>query len=165
MAVLTLSQIDDLCQELLVPQPNYNSQIIDYFRNMYATGCRPAELFDVSKWSYDGVSVFELQPLKGNLPRYFNASVLTSYFKDTIINNGTLYPFTTLRKQRYYNQKFRSVPQVFNLGKEVENYLFRYRYVKQLAADGEDNLTITAIMGWNDSTIVNLYKFANLYTP
>lgn len=157
MPIMSYSVLNISLIEVQMPQPNYNVLSFDYFTNLYTTGCRPLELLNNSLWSLLDDGNYMLQPLKNNLPRYIDTTQLTFYFRKSLQADNPLYaPLTYRRLRDRFNQFYQFYkPTVGN--KDVELYLFRYRYVRGLKLAGLTDAEIVDMMGWTSSSVLNGY--------
>lgn len=160
--VLSYAQLDACCLSVKNGNPHYTPDAAEWCTDLYYTGCRPSEILNKSLWSYDGIATYTLNPLKGNNPRYFDASVLTGGLKRFIAGSSTYYSTATYSRLLSVFRTTTLYSQVYRDTKPVDLYLFRYRYVKYLRIIGYTDAAIQAEMGWIDPLMVNQYGNANL---
>jgi len=142
--------------------PHYNPASSAWCTDLYYTGCRPSELLDPDLWSYDGINTYQLNPLKGNNPRYFDASVLTGGLKRFIAGTPDYYSTITYSRMKGVFRTTTPYSQVYHDTKPMDLYLFRYRYVKYLKLIGWSDTAIQAEMGWVELPMVDTYALADL---
>lgn len=165
MAILTYGELNDVCLSAMGPRVNQSWQFAEYLENIYSTGCRPAELLDVSRWSIGAGSTVVLQPLKGNNERVIEDVSVSALWLDAIDGQINIFNILTERKCRYYYQKYVSIYGLSVGSKDVELYTYRYRYVKSLNLDGFSDLEIQEIMGWTNLSVVGNYVNAVINSP
>lgn len=162
MPSLTYAQLDSICITVKAGNPFYIPDSAAWCTDLYFTGCRPNEITDRSLWSYDGITTYTLNPLKGNNPRFFDASVLTGGLKRFIAGDSNYYSTVTYSRMRSIFRTTTPYTQIYNDSKQMDLYLFRYRYVKYLNLIGWTNAAIQAHMGWVDAPMVDVYVLADL---
>lgn len=156
-AELNYSQLNISLQLVQSPVPNYNILLFDYFTNLYNTGCRPMELFDNSLWTKQTASSYELTPLKHNNARNIADLQLTWYFRNALNEGYPLYSPLSYRRMRYHFQQFYVYSHPTVGGKDIELYLFRYRYIRALKLQGDSDALIIEKMGWTSASVLNGY--------
>lgn len=141
----------------------YDINMSYYFNTMYVTGCRPAELMDISLWSFDGSSSVILQPLKKNYNRAFDSTTIAPAFIDYIINQNNVFATNSIGKYQYIFDKYNYLGRLINGAKYFNLYTFRYALARSLYADGMTPEDITTYFGWQDRYVVHSYLDDNLY--
>lgn len=159
---LDLTGITAKCDYLVNANLPYYQQLGEAFVVLRLTGCRVSELFDISRWSHLGDDIYSLQPQKGNTMRVVQLNTDCSDFQ-TAIQNQTK-PFGGLTKYQLYNvyDKVKGWDQLLSGVKDISLYVFRYRYTKQLYADGYDVPTIAAMLGYTNTLTVQSYLIATV---
>lgn len=162
MAILSLSEITDCCYKAAYNYSYHSVYGIDILRNMYTTGCRLNEATNFFLWSdFDNDSV-ELQTIKQGNVRRILKSELTPIFLNAILSQ---YPNPNYLSGSATRKIFNDVtiyPHARVLNKDVSTHMFRFRYIKQLRADGFSTNEIKVIMGLKSATITNRYINANI---
>jgi len=162
MPTLTFAQLESICATVKAGNPHYSPLSAQWCTDLYFTGCRPNELTNRQRWSYDGASTYALQPLKSNNLRYFDASILTGGLKRFIAGDQNQYSLISYSRMKQIFTTTSPFTQVYHETKAMDLYLFRYRYVKYLRLIGYSDLQIQDDMGWVDSFHVNGYADAIL---
>ena len=163
---MDLATLNSSLDQFLIPNPAYPSNIWDYFNNLSNLGCRPTELHRIELWSVGPASQFILQPTKNNYNRYFYDYELSPTLRDAIINGVNPYYGILYGKSLYYFNKW-YLYQPCKIGtKNIDTYLFRHRYIKNLAHNGFTVPEITAKLGWvNPDMALNYINSVIEYTP
>jgi hypothetical protein len=159
---LDLTGITAKCDYLVDADLPYYQQLNEAFVVLRLTGCRVSELFDISRWSWLGDDVYSLQPQKGNTLRVVQLNTDCFDFQ-TAIQNQTK-PFGGLTKYQLYNvyDRIKGWDKLLSGDKDISLYVFRYRYTKQLYADGYDVPTIAAMLGYTNTLTVQSYLLARV---
>lgn len=162
MPSLSYADLDSICVAVKAGNPHYIPESAAWCTDLYFTGCRPNEITDRTLWSYDGMTTYTLNPLKGNNPRYFDAAILTGGLKRFIAGDANYYSTVTYSRMRSIFRTTTPYGQIYNDTKQMDLYLFRYRYVKYLVLLGWTNAAIQTHMGWVDPAMVDIYALATL---
>lgn len=159
---LDLAGITAKCDYLVDANLPYYQQFNEAFVVLRLTGCRVSELFDISRWSHLGDDIYSLQPQKGNTLRVVQLNTDCSDFQTAIQNQ--VKPFGGLTKYQLYNvyDKVKGWDKLLSGDKDISFYVFRYRYTKQLYADGYDVPTIAAMLGYTNTLTVQSYLLARV---
>jgi hypothetical protein len=165
MTELTYEDLNSSLIKVLEPQPNYQSYLFDAFTMLALTSIRPAELFELNRWSEPEEGIFKLNPLKNNNPRYFNEETLTPYFANAVREGLPLYYPFSIRRLRYHFTQFYLYPSAQIGEKEVALYLFRHRGIKKLSRDGLSAQEIAEVMGYTTTTVVSGYINSAIMVP
>lgn len=163
MEILTDQELSDLCLYLSTASYIYYPVATNFFFDLWSTGCRPAELVDISLWSYVSSSQIELTPLKGNNTRTFIESELSSSLVFAIQNSIAPYDGLSLRQLESVLYKIIPVLQVQTIDKNAIAYMFRYNRVKEMFAAGMSASLVTAAFGWSSEAYSLLYSAQVLY--
>lgn len=159
---LDLSGITAKCDHLVNADLPYYQQFNEAFVVLRLTGCRVSELFDISRWSHLGDDIYSLQPQKGNTLRVVQLNTDCSDFQYAIQHQ--IKPFGGLTKYQLYNvyDRIKGWDKLLSGDKDISFYVFRYRYTKQLYADGYDVPTIAAMLGYTNTLTVQSYLLARV---
>jgi hypothetical protein len=158
MAALTLEELNDLCENYLVPLPFYSWNEAVFYQMLYYTGCRPAEAINPSRWSYVADRTFLLNPLKGNNTRTIVINEDVPRLLEYLINGETWLNRYSIAKFRFIWDKFNSYGQLIKGDKGIDLYCFRTLYVKKLKfIDGKTNSEIQTAMGWTNTHLPAIY--------
>jgi len=162
MRTLSYYELNNFLEGLLQPRPNEPSYIFDAFADMYNTGVRPSELFIADRWNANPSGSYTLVPLKNNNARVFQGSQLSTRLKEAISAGGRLYFPFSVRRLRYHFHRFSQYPFAMVGDRQVELYMFRYRYVKGLKLMGLTDEEIIIEMGWTRPTVLPGYLNADI---
>lgn len=157
MPVLTFVELKASLQAVQEPVPNYQAYIFNAFTTLFETGCRPNEIFDINRWTVQSNDIIRLQPSKKNLPRYFPIAQLPLEFVHQIETGEQLYYPYSIRRLRYHFNQFYMPAGTFVQGKDIELYLFRHYYIKELDNQGFNADEIAQKMGYTTTTVVSGY--------
>lgn len=163
--ILDLNQLTALCLTVRDRAVQYRAQTGDLFALLYATGCRESECLRRDLWRQVASDAWQLQPLKGNDPRVIQPLFPPEGWVRWQAGSG--YPFQLLSASRL-RATFDSLspfPQIRIGAKESACHLFRYRFIRQLHADGLDVPAIKARMGLRSSQVVNRYLSQSIVVP
>lgn len=153
MAIITPAQLDQICLVTLENSTSGLQWVSDCLTQMYLTGCRPADMFRMNAWSF--VSDFDLQllPSKKNLPRYFPIFQWPIYCLE-LIEAGLppFYPYSARRLLMYY-KRLTPIPFLICGAKDIETYIFRHNYIKQLYIQGASVSDISTLLGYSSDTV------------
>jgi hypothetical protein len=163
MQVLTFQELDNYCSSFIRAYPNYGVYVNDYFQLLYNVGCRSSEPHNVTKWAINQDATVKLIPLKHNNFRTLEPQNIPSNFYTAIENQEKYFDNYSIAKFRYIFNKYRTLPQLFVDRKEIDLYIFRYRYVKSLYLQGFTKPQIQSMMGWTNSGMVDEYLYAEIY--
>jgi hypothetical protein len=159
---LDLTGITAKCDYLVDADLPYYQQLNEAFVVLRLTGCRVSELFDISRWSHLGDDIYSLQPQKGNTLRVVQLNTDCSDFQNAVQNQSK--PFGGLTKYQLYNvyDRVKGWDKLLSGDKDISLYVYRYRYTKQLYADGYDVPTIAAMLGYTNTLTVQSYLMATV---
>ena len=164
-AILDLAGLTAVCVTVRDRAVQYHAHTGDLFALMYATGCRESESLRRDLWRQVASDAWQLRPLKGNDPR-----VIQPLFPPegwVRWQSGAGYPFQMLSASRM-RATFDSLspfPAIRVGAKESACHLFRYRYIRQLEADGLDVAAIKLRMGLRSSQVVHRYLTNPIVVP
>lgn len=160
---LDLAGITAKCNYLVDADLPYYQQLNEAFVVLRLTGCRVSELFDISRWAWLGDDIYSLQPQKGNTLRVVQLNTDCSDFQLAVQNQ--IKPFGGLTKYQLYNvyDRVKGWDKLLSGDKDISFYVFRYRYTKQLYADGYDVPTIAAMLGYTNTLTVQSYLSAQIF--
>lgn len=159
---LDLSGINDKCYYLCNCNYPYYEELREAFSLLWLTGCRVQELFEISRWSYISGYTLRFQPQKGNNEREVVLDASCANFIAAVINQYTPFSGRTYSQLDNLFNKIKSWNFFQTGSKKFSLYIFRYRYVKQLAADGFSISEISSIMGYTNTSTPQAYLDANI---
>jgi site-specific recombinase XerD len=163
LTILTNSQINDYCLQLITLAEGFDFFIHDLFLNLYYTGCRYQELYQINRWSTDISGNYTLQPLKGNNVRTFENIPLSIYFTNCIDNQELPYRQARYTTARRYLSRLSTIPFLMIKNKEVSTHIFRHNRAKQMH---EDEMSDTEIQNWfgeNTLSAMQNYIYSEVY--
>jgi len=159
---LDLAGITAKCDYLVNASLPYYDQFSEAFLVLKLTGCRVSELFEIERWSWLGDEIYCFQPQKGNTVRTVQLNSECADFQNAIQNQTK--PFGGLTKYQLYNvyDRIKGWDKLLSGDKDISFYIFRYRFAKQLYADGYDVFTIASMMGYTNVATVQSYLIATV---
>jgi integrase len=163
MFILTNSQINDYCLQLITLAEGFDFYIHDLFLNLYYTGCRYQELYQINRWSTDIAGNYTLDPLKGNNQRTFNGIPLTEYFTNHINNQTLPYQAARYTTTRRYLSRLSSLPFLKVGNKEISTHIFRHNRAKQMHEDEISDADIQLWFGENTLSAMRNYIYSEVY--
>jgi len=162
MAVLTYSQLNTACLQVIQPVYGYELALVTMMELMYLTGCRPIEAVDRDRWFPVSGLLVEMDTAKNGSNRQFSESQLPDGFFQAIQDGRWLFPVSRLSQAQTFFVKNWPYPKAKVGQKDLQLYAFRYRYIKKLKLEGVTNLDIAAIMGWSTTALVSVYNGAEI---
>jgi hypothetical protein len=163
MTVLSYDELNAALASCVSGLPNYPHIYADGLADLYATGCRPAEIFPPSGWARSGPDDIVFTPAKGNLQRTVAAADLSLSLLEFIDGANVHYRACTYSTVSNLFLRCWPLPRIYHESKPMDLYLFRYRYIKMLKLNGLTDLQIQDAMGWNGSEMPAVYYNAVLY--
>jgi site-specific recombinase XerD len=163
MTILTNSQINQYCLDLLNVSQGFDFFIHDLFLNLYYTGCRYQELYQINRWSTDLAGNYTLQPLKGNNLRTFINTPLTPLFTNCIDNQVLPYQTARYTTARRYLSRLSTIPFLMIKNKEVSTHIFRHNRAKQMHEDEISDADIQLWFGENTLSAMQNYIYSEVY--
>ena len=159
---LDLTSITAKCEILNNSDYPYYEELREAFYLLFITGCRVQEIFEIERWSIVSGYDVSLLPQKGNNTRYITLDEFCDNFVAAI--TGQYAPFTG-RTYSQLNNLYQRIKQwnYFQTGdKIISLYIYRYRFVKQLQADGHTTAEIATLMGYTSTSTPTAYLEAVL---
>jgi len=164
MYILSDAEILSVCLRVQEYHEEYDQVTNDFFTVLLNTGCRPEELMNITRWTWNGISPIDMQPLKGNNLRGFQKADLTPAFIQHIEAQEQYFNIYSIDKYNYIFNKYNSFGPLRVQNKLIRNYLYRYNKVRQLRLEGWSFERITNWFGWTNSGIVTGYAVKEIYT-
>lgn len=162
MALLTLAELNTNCTIVASYKPLYDDVVDEYFRMLLYSGCRPIELFDITRWSFADGYRWAWQPAKGNNIRYIQDGLVPPLFANAILTQTDLFGIYSMAKYNYIFNSFSTYSRLSTDTKDITNYSFRYAFVKNLYANGMPIPDIVTEMGWTNSIMAYGYINAEI---
>lgn len=136
MPIITNTQLNDTLQDAIANVPDFYYDAYLFFSVLYATGCRPVEVFEINRWSNYSPTQVRLLPAKGQDYRYLDKSILPSLFYEMIIGSYRQFWLASIRQMRYAFAGTYSLNTAVMGDKSSMLYLFRYNRFRQLSDGG-----------------------------
>lgn len=129
-------------------------------------GCRFEELTEISRFNRINESQIEFSPSKGNTTRIIVVNELPRLFIDMVDQQNDIFKHVSYSTTRRYFRAHWPAGRIL-LDKNTESkyvtfYLFRYSYIKTLAASGKSQAEIATKMGEVDQKNIAYYINAPL---
>jgi hypothetical protein len=158
------AQLNEIGLETINSVSSYMPWAADALTICYLSGCRPNELFGVPRWSIQSLGVFRLQPSKGNLAREIIGMPFPEYAIDNILAaKAPFWPYSERRLLMYF-KKFRPSPKLFCGNRDIETYIYRHLYIRELYALGLTPDQIALEMGYSTTSVVSGYINSVIYS-
>ena len=157
MPTLTLPEIVATCSQVVDRAEKYQPLQWIAFRTLQRTGCREGEVCDLTRWSLTPVGTYELITEKGAGIRKFEAVDLPMEFRLWIAGTKTGRAPTSVDRLR---SAFRQMSDWGRLSvgrKGISTHLYRYAYIRSMAAEGFTVPEIKERMALSSTTVVNNY--------
>lgn len=136
MPIISNTQLNDTLQNAIANVPPFYLDSHLFFTVLYATGCRPVEVFEISRWTNYSPTQVRLLPAKGQGYRYIDKSILPSLFYEMIIGSYRQFWLASVRQFRYSFENVYSITTAQMGDKSSKLYLFRYNKFRQLTDGG-----------------------------
>lgn len=162
MNILSDADLLILIDTLVAYDGYYFSECNDLANDLAVTGCRPNELFTISRWAPSTESEFLLYPSKGNNTRLISLLDLSESFIAAVLGQKKPYNGLSFRQLMMQINRVNYIGQLYVSTKPIDAYMFRYNLVKQYANSGLSDSEIVAKMGWTNIGMVGIYKNAVL---
>lgn len=163
MIVITDFELQQSLQNCINNSPAYYPFIRDFMQLLYNSGCRPHEALDLSLWSFDGASLYYLNPLKNNNTRSFIEADLPLSFRNAINAKFLPYSLINYRSFSYQFSRLYQYPTASILNKSCGLYLFRHAFIKRLYDAGYTIEQIRQTTGHKSDAVVEGYINSMIY--
>jgi hypothetical protein len=160
---LTNSQIEEHCNHIVLLSSRYYGDLLAFFQTIYYTGCRWIELYELSRWTYDGLRGYTVQCAKGSTTRYIDEANVAEFIKTKIANGDQINPNSRYNSMSIYAERFALFPHLRCKDKEISLHIFRHNLVKKLYDLGYTPEMIGVIIGEIDVKNVNIYVNSQIY--
>lgn len=174
MHLLSVNEIDNICKraanlsysgwELQPPVSSLlDFYLIDFFRNLYNTGLRYNELYDLTRWSNPEDGVYVCDTLKNSNNRTFDSLELSDYFITCVETNTDPYQMCRYSTAvRYFKKVIHPLDIVFSNG-GISLHIFRHNVCKLLYDDSYTVQEISNYLGERDNANTNSYINSEIY--
>lgn len=174
MQLLSNSEINNFCRraaglsfDLLPgwtsPQNITDSYLSDLFLNLYNTGLRFVEAFEIIRWSEIATDTYYCDTAKNSNNRTFNASELTSLFINAIKSQVNIYDFCRYTTTNNWLSRVFLPYELYLTGKRLMTHVFRHNKVKQMFDADYTLAEIQTYIGEVSQSNVLLYVNSNIY--
>ena len=157
MPTLTLAEIKDACAEVVDRSKKYQPLQWIAFHTLQQTGCREGEVCDLTRWRLTPIGTYELRTEKGGGVRTFEAVDLPIQFREWIANSKSGRAPTSMDRLRSAFRQMCSWSVLSSGNKGISTHLFRYAFIRQLAADAVPIEEIQKIMALSSKRVVQGY--------
>ena len=161
--LLDLSAITFKCDYLISCDYPYYEDLREAMKLLYLTGARIEEIFDITRWHHVGGYEVTFQPQKGNNVRNVILNSDFDSFIGHIVARTTPFVGITISQFRNLFDKIKLWNRFSVGGSKATFYIFRYRYIKQMFADGMTVSQIAADMGYTSTSTPQAYLDAEVY--
>ena len=160
--VLTLPELTTVCDNAIDALRSGDDLAFSMYSLLYNTGLRSVEVLDITRWTNLGTGYWRVQLAKREYTRDIDESLieanLKAYYTNALQNALYTYSFLECR--------IAGVTPVIKDGilrMRRTTHLFRYRFIRQLHADGLTDAAIQAIMGQKNLSSTQGYINRNLW--
>lgn len=157
MPILTLPEIKDACAQVVDRSQEYQPLQWIAFHTLQRTGCREGEVCDLTRWSLTTVGTYELKTEKGGGVRTFEAVDLPIQFREWVANTKSGRAPTSVDRLRSAFRQLCPWSDLHSGKKGISTHLYRYAFIRQLAADKVPIEEIQAIMALSSRRVVQGY--------
>lgn len=155
--ILSDAQLESLCDTVRSQVQAYQPHLATLFQIMYDIGCRESEPLQRDRWRVDSSLGWFLFPLKGNSERTLSPWVPPVQFIAWHSGSGYPYQLMSASRIRAVFDQFSTYATIRSGNKESSAHLFRYNYMRKLAAAGMSEDAIRIKMGLASLTVVRGY--------
>lgn len=157
MPILTLAKIKDTCAQVVERSEKYQHVQWIAFHTLQRTGCREGEVCDLTRWTLTKVGTYELKTEKGGGVRKFEAVDLPMEFREWIAERKNRRAPTSVDRLRSAFRQMSPWKSLSSGKKGISTHLFRYAFIRQLAADKVPVDEIQQIMALASRRVVQGY--------
>lgn len=157
MPTLTLAEIQDTCAQVVDRAEKYQHVQWIAFHTLQRTGCREGEVCDLTRWKLTPVGTYELTTEKGAGIRKFEAVDLPMGFREWIAERKNCRAPTSVDRLRSAFRQMSKWQSLSSGKKGISTHLFRYAFIRQLAADMVPIEEIQEIMALASKRVVQGY--------
>lgn len=161
--ILTFAELHQYCNDFLTNINNFDTFLHDFSLNLYNTGLRFNELFQLDRWDPYGEESVECDTEKDSYNRIFNYSELTVPFITSVYSNESVYltcRYTTYI--RYFHRYFPFYP-LYCGNKGISSHIFRHHKAKEMHEDGYTDEEIQLYLGEKELQNARGYIYSNIY--
>lgn len=165
MTILTPTQINNVCLQVVNSTSDYNDYLHSCLHVMYITGCRCGEVANLNLWKHTNPNKVSWQTIKRGGIRSINTSELPSFYVNFIDNPPASGFISSKRNIRSAFDIFSPYQAIWTLDKQISSHLFRHNRMKQLYADGWSIDDITAWFAVGANEVSDYYINSVIYVP
>ncbi len=162
---LTFPELNSALNEFLSQIESFDFFLHDLFYNLFLTGVRYTELFELSRWQYYDDNKIVLNTAKDSYDRTFTFNDISFPLYESIITGQFLYGTCAYTTTVRYFRRFFRYPDVYLGTKRISTHIFRHHKAKQLKNDGYSDLEIQAYFGEKDMKNAQTYIYSQIFTP
>lgn len=130
MAEIDYTYLHELCSVAVSNAKSYNYFYHALYECQFNIGCRYIELYDLTRWQWDGKDYYTLSPGKGNKERTFSGSDLGETFP--LLVQGDL-QYVDFCRRAAFSRSFKKLFPIYPIWhgqKNVTSHIFRYNRIK-----------------------------------
>lgn len=157
MPTLTLAEIKDTCAQVVDRAKRYQPLQWIAFHTLQRTGCREGEVCDLTRWTLTNVGTYQLRTEKGAGIRTFEAVDLPIQFREWIAGRPNGRAPTSVDRLRSAFRQMSPWSDLRSGRKGISTHLYRYAFIRQLAADGVPIEELQVIMALASRRVVQGY--------
>ena len=157
MPTLTLAEIKDACAQVVDRAERYQPLQWIAFHTLQRTGCREGEVCDLTRWTLTNIGTYALRTEKGGGIRTFEAVDLPVQFREWIAGRKNGRAPTSVDRLRSAFRQMCPWSDLSSGRKGISTHLYRYAFIRQLAADKVPIEDIQRIMALASRRVVQGY--------
>jgi integrase len=165
MKILSLDEINKVCNDIVIRTFNYNEYLHSCFQVLFSTGCRCGEVANLRLWSFDGPNMVKWQTIKRGGVRRIPAIELPPLFLSFIQNPPASGFIASKRNLRSAFDIFSPYQEIFTLDKQISTHLFRHNRMKQLFYSGWSVNDLRVYFAVGADEVPEYYINSVIYVP
>lgn len=160
--VVELPELEVACDFFIYSEYPYFQELREAFLILKFCGCRPMEIFEIERWTWNNDWSFTLVPQKNNLQRSVTLGTGCESFRTCVQNQ--IKPFLGRTYSQLQGLFYKLCPwrPIYSGDREITLYVYRYFFVKSLISEGLSYTQVAELMGHRTETPVYLYANAVL---
>ena len=147
MYVFNPAEINGFCSIFLQSVSQFDLTLYELYYNLYLTGLRYTELYNIDRWKYQNNDTVICTTAKGSFPRTFTADELSFPFYSSILRNENMFFTARYSTAIRYFSRFFPEPRIRCQNKEISTHIFRHNKAKQMKVQGKTDQEIQIYLG------------------
>ena len=163
MTEITLSQLNDICLNVVAAYDPGDPLMNAFLYLMYNTGLRSNEVMQLNRYTNGPPEYYTALLEKGNGTRDIELIYALPVLQNLVLNGALFNPYTYSALQYSIGKASPVVTFGSNTNRSL-GHMFRYRFIKQLGDDGLSIPEIMEITKQSSTTTVEIYLNDLIYT-